>query len=129
MKQRKLIEAIATAWDAGKIGVPLHYGTVPEKAALPAVTFNVISNIPMHGGMCARPEGVLVQFSVYSDERGVGECMDIRDKLRAAFDDVTLTISGATLVRGDWVNEVGPVHDPDEGWDCHIDYRFLVQSV
>jgi hypothetical protein len=129
MNLRKLIEAIGTAWDAGEIGVPLHFGTMPERAALPAATMNVISNIPTGAGMSAVPEGVLVQFSVYSDSESVGECIDIRDKLRAAFDNVTLTISGATLVRGDWVNEVGPVSDPDEGWDCHIDYRFVIQSV
>jgi len=129
MNLRKLIEAIGKAWDAGEIGVPLHYGTMPERAALPAVTFNCISNIPTGAGMSAVPEGVLVQFSVYSDSESVGECIDIRDKLRAAFDNVTLTIDDATLIRGDWQNEVGPVSDPDEGWDCHIDYRFLVQSV
>jgi hypothetical protein len=129
MNLRNLIEAIGTAWDAGAIGVPLHFGAMPEGAALPACTMNVISNIPTGAGMSAVPEGVLVQFSVYSDSESVGECIDIRDKLRAAFDNVTLTISGATLVRGDWQNEVGPVSDPDEGWDCHIDYRFVIQSV
>lgn len=126
---RHLIEAIANAWDASSIGVPLHYGSIPEKAALPACTMNVISNIPQYGGMCAVPEGVLVQFSIYSDERGVGECMDIHDRLRAHFDNVSLTISGRRLIHGSWQNDVGPVADPDEGWDCHIDYRFVVQTV
>ena len=126
---RALIEAIADAWDVSAIGVALHYGSIPEGAALPACTMNVISNIPSEPGMCSVPEGVLVQFSVYSDEPSVGECMDLRDKLRAAFDDVTLAIDDAAMVRGDWQNDIGPVADPDEGWDCHIDYRFVIQAV
>lgn len=129
MKLRSVIEALAKAWDASSIGVPLHYGELPEGAALPAGTMNVISNVPQYPSMSAVPEGILVQFSLYSDEEGVGECMDLRDSLRAAFDGVSLTVAGGVVVRGDWQNDVGPVADPDKGWDCHIDYRFLIESV
>jgi hypothetical protein len=129
LAMRKLIEAIKTKWNASPIIPALYYGVLPEKAALPACVFLIVSNVPQHGGMTSIPEGVLVQFSAFSKAKGVGECMDLRDAIRAAFDHVTLSISGAVLLRGDWQNEVGPTPDPDIGWDVHIDYRFLVEAT
>lgn len=126
---RELIEAIAAAWDDAGMSTALYYGTLPEKATLPACTFNIVSNTPMHGGMTTQPEGTLVQFSAFSDADGVAEVMDLHDEIRAAFDDVTLDMEGAGLIRGDWVNTVGPVADPDGGWNVHIDYRFLWEST
>lgn len=125
---RDLIEGIASAWD---IATPceLYYGKLPEGAELPAATFNVVSNTPFMPGMYAVPETALIQFSVYSEDDSVAECMDIRDVVRATFDSLSFEVDGATVVRLDWENDVGPMPDPDEGWDCHIDYRFVTQSV
>ncbi len=128
MTLRALVESVASAWDVAN-PCELYYGKLPEGAELPAAAFQVVSVNPYEPGMHAVPESALVQFSVYSDDEAVGECMDIRDVIRATFDSLTMDVGGATVVRLDWENDVGPMPDPDEGWDCHIDYRFVTQSV
>lgn len=126
---RTLLEAIGTYYITQAIAAEaeLYAYTAPQGRATPYITYTVVSERPEMESFDVMPEGVLLQFSIWSAKAEPDEAIGLRDKLRRAFDDARFSIIGGSLIRCKW-EAANLLQEPDgEGWGYHVDYRILTQ--
>lgn len=113
----------------------LFYGKAPVGTRYPYVVFSSIhdSDDPT---FTEDFTDYLIQFSAFSAESSSSnEIYDIRDAIKALYNEKSLTITGATLVWMYLVNAMGPMDDDsisqdgrDGGWACHLDFDVKIQT-
>ena len=115
------------------VGGRIFEGKAPERAVLPYCVFFIVH---------ARPDktftedysDIIIQFSMFSDSEGVTEITGIYEALQSLFDECTLTITSATLIRMHETNLITGVEDittqsaADRVRHWSADYEILIET-
>ncbi len=78
---------------------------------------------------------VLIQFSIFSDNKSSVEVHDAMTALKALFDDVSLTVTGGTVVQfvrqqdGLQREDVTTKSGAQRVWHYHVDYRIVLERT
>jgi len=107
----------------------LFKGRAPQGAEFPYVVFFVVTDNP-DNAFAKDGDEAIVQFSAFSTQKdGNSEIEKIVSDLRAIYDDVSLTITGHTLIGFAWQNTVPMIEDLPataggtvEAWHYAVDY-------
>ncbi len=92
-------------------GTTYPYGVVRVASIEPDYTFD------------SKMEVVSVEFSFYSEARGVTEIGDIYDDCKTMFDDCTLTVSGYTFVKMERVGGELLRDEEEDNWQYDVEYE------
>lgn len=128
----ELIKSIKLLFDASALASECGFyeQPAPEKATRPYVTWALISNVPEGKSSDGYGEAVVLQFGVWhQDERSSREVLRLHRLLRGLLDGTRLTLGGAVNISTGWLNDSGPLADPDGGRVIYSDYRFIILEV
>jgi len=106
----------------------------PDKQTWPYIVGNVIDGVSDPVLNNTSVDEYRFQFSIFSDKKtDASECVEILDKLRALFDDATLSFAGTSNDHASWFVErdidTGPDVDDSERMMCTQDYLIRVQRL
>lgn len=106
----------------------LFYGRVFDRTVKPPyATYTLVSGVT-DNDMSAIVDQAVIQVSIWSAKRSPNEVLALAKALWTAFDNMTLTMTGYTLIRMDRVS-YNLLLDPDtEGWQMQTDYQILLQE-
>jgi len=104
----------------------LHADSAPQDTAFPFGVWLWLNNM---NELTFNSEGddASLQFSIFSKSQSVAEVDNAADKLKACFDEATLTITGYHSIRMMRVLE-RRIKDPEEAWHYFAEYRILTQK-
>jgi len=117
------------------IGGRFFKGKADAGTDYPYVIYFGVSDAP-DNVFAKKGESRLLQFSLFSKTPSSSEIEDMRDHLRALYDDCSLTVTGHNITQFSWQNTIPPQKEdvdalPDgttEIWVCHIDYQIDTQE-
>jgi hypothetical protein len=127
-----LFDAIKTKYDASATLVSachgLHFGMVPQGTEMPYIVFYDNPGNPNYTFTEVEEERT-IQFNILSDSSSSVEINGIYDKLIAAFDYCTLSVTGYNfIVMERTLNHLMPL--PEENcWQYSVQYRIRIQKT
>ena len=107
------------------------FGEVPEGTSGNYAVFTPLAMVPEYD-MSSHLELIPIQIAIYTntaeENEGPTVALNLGELFMTWFDNCTLSIGGATLVRIDRESH-NLIQDPDGGWMYQIDYAILVQEA
>jgi hypothetical protein len=103
----------------------LYNTEAPPEAIFPYGVFQLISDVA-EGTYTEDMENCLVQFNLYSDKSSCSDVCDHFELLKAAFDEVDLTITGYTPIS--MVREPSSLLKVEDVWQYNVTYRIVIQK-
>ena len=132
-----LLKAIKTlyATDAGAAFVALRAANTgglytevhSQEQSYPYIVLHHITSVPDFTMGLTEIKTAIVQFSICHNLESPTALMDILPKLKAAFDNATLTYMADTHLAMLRVLETGPIKDSDF-WQVTVDYQAMRQA-
>jgi len=112
----------------------LYNTEAPQEAEYPHAVFLHVSGIQADTFKSDVDE-ILIQFSIFSDSQSSVEVHDAMTNLKALFDDVTLSVTGGTVVQfvrqqeGLQKEDVDTPSGAQRVWHYHVDYRVVFERT
>jgi hypothetical protein len=115
------------------VGGRVYLDQAPEGTAFPYVVLFIVSGVPTDN-FTDQIDDIIIQFSLFSEVRGVTEISTMYADLKTLFDNVSLTISGYNMA---WMkrenlmtmtedNPTVNANTPIKHWA--VDYRILLEK-
>lgn len=112
----------------------LYEGEADKDAVYPYAVFLHVSGVQADTFKNDVDE-ILIQFSIFSDKSGATEVHDAMTNLKSLFDDVSLTVTGGTVVQfvrqqdGLQREDVDTPSGAQRVWHYHVDYRVIFERT
>lgn len=126
----ELFSAIKTAFtaDASLSGAAtggIWLSQAPQNTAMPYIIVHGISAVPNRYLTGELEDDLRIQFSIWSDTRGVAEIGTIYEYLNICFDEADIAIDDYTNIRLEREMSTPPMKI-DQVWHMAVDFRWLV---
>jgi len=112
----------------------LYNTEAPAEAEYPYAVFLHVSGV-QNDTFKNDVDEILIQFSIFSDKDSATEVHDAMINLKALFDDVSLMVTGGTVVQfvrqqdGLQREDVNTPSGAQRVWHFHVDYRVIFERT